>query len=64
MPSAAFHSNYWAGSADAPPPAASTAEPGYPIWQASVICGSGFGASQVVWEWLRDQVVTTTQEKR
>lgn len=63
MPGAVFHSQYWAGSADTPAPA-TTAVPSYPSWQASVICGSGFGATQAVWDWLRDRVVTTTQEKR
>ena len=64
MPTAALHSQYWAvqSTAVAPP---ELAVPGYPMWQASVICGSGFGAMQAAWEWTRDRVaVTTTQEKR
>lgn len=62
MPSAALHSQYWQTQAPVTPGVETT--PGYPIWQASVICGSGFGVTQVVWEWLRDCVVTTTQEQR
>lgn len=56
------HSHYWA---NATPSTVADAAPmtGYPAWQTSVIIGSGFGASQVVWDWLRERRVTTTQEK-
>lgn len=55
MPTAALHSNYWAGSADAPPDPPETGIANvvsYPHWQTTVTVGSGFGVSQVVWEWL------------
>jgi len=63
MPTAALHSQYWqTQSTSAPAPESQVF--GYPAWQAAVICGSGFGAMQAVWEWSRDRVTTTTQEKR
>ena len=63
MPTAALHSQYWAGSADAPDPpdppeTGDSANNGYVPWQTTVVIGGGFGVTQVVWEWLvarRDQ---------
>jgi hypothetical protein len=52
MPTAALHSNYWAGSADAPAAAAETVLSHYPAWQATVITPSLFGSFQIVYEWL------------
>lgn len=54
MPSGAFHSQYWAGSADAPAPpqTGASANGGYVPWQTTVVIGSGFGMTQVAWEWV------------
>ena len=64
MPGAWAHSNYWANATPSTVVDAAVQVTGYPAWQTSVIIGSGFGASQAVWEWVRDRVNTTTQEKQ
>lgn len=64
MPTAAFHSFFWDGSADAgetpPDPPTSGAQVSYPTWQMTItphVAGSGFGALQAVYErWLQMQV--------
>lgn len=61
MPSGAFHSNYWAGSADAPA-AATTTVVSYPTWMTTVTVGMGFGVLQALYERWRPSV-TTTQGK-
>ena len=58
MPSAVFHSNYWAGSADAPAAATETVV-SYPRWMTTVTVGSGFGALQAVYERWRPTATTT-----
>lgn len=64
MPSGAFHSNYWAGSAD-PPVAPSASTPsGYIPWQINVISFGGFGAAQVVWEWAIAKASGTWPSRR
>jgi hypothetical protein len=63
MPTLWAHSHYWSNAnpstvVDLP------AVGGYPGWQTSVILGSGFGISQVIWEWMADRNArTTTQAK-
>jgi hypothetical protein len=53
MPSAACHSLFWAvpSAPAAPPGTGASANGGYIPWQTSVVMGSGFGVTQVVWEW-------------
>jgi hypothetical protein len=54
MPSAAFHANYWATPSPPPDPpgTGASANGGYIPWQTTVVMGSGFGVTQVAWEWL------------
>lgn len=53
MPSAALHGAYWrTQTPEIPPTPGASANGGYVCWQMNVIAGSGFGVSQVVWEWL------------
>jgi len=51
MPSAAFHSNYWA-NANPDPVVAEDVRATYPMWQAAVIMPSLFGSLQIVCDWL------------
>jgi hypothetical protein len=55
-----MHSHFWSGSADAPLVPVVSANGGYVAWQTTVIVGSGFGFTQVVWDWLLAR--TTTQD--
>lgn len=49
MPVLSFgHSQYWQGPHGAGTPN-DVPIVSYPLWQTSVICGSGFGVLQVVW---------------
>lgn len=51
------HSKYWQAHEPEPPvEAGASADGGYIPWQTTVIFGSGFGAMQVVWMWVVDQV--------
>lgn len=54
MPSAALHSQYWAGSGGgpAPPQTGASAAGGYVPWQTTVIIGMGGGVFQALWERL------------
>ena len=66
MPTLWAHSHFWNVSGTPSTIADPVAVTGYPAWQTSVILGSGFGASHIIWDWLeaRKQArVTTTQEK-
>lgn len=53
MPTAALHSHYWAVPPGPviPPGTGASANGGYVVWQTTTLC-SGFGVSQVAWEWL------------
>ena len=66
MPTGAFHSNYWAGSADVPEPpgTGASANGGYVPWQIVVVAGSGFGALQVVWDKVAALTRTTSAQVR
>ena len=58
MPSAALHSQYWAGPEvpGIPPGTGASAAGGYPVWQTAVVVGSGFGITQVIWEMAVTQI--------
>ena len=62
MPTAACHSFFWAGSADAPAPPdppTSGSQVSYPTWQTTITIGSGFGVLQAVYDRWRPSVTTT-----
>lgn len=50
------HSQFWSGSQGPPPESPTPSFGGYPAWQTSVITFSGFGVTQIVWEWLVQRV--------
>ncbi len=55
MPTAALHSHYWAGS-NGTPVALTSGPASYPIWQTSIIVGSGLGVLQALYErWQASQ---------
>lgn len=54
MPGLWAHNRYWQTQAAEPPPdPIVSANGGYVTWQPAVILGSGLGALQTIWEWLR-----------
>ena len=57
MPTGALHSHYWAGPSTPaiPPGTGASAAGGYPVWQTTVVVGSGFGVTQVIWEMAIEQ---------
>lgn len=64
MPTAALHSAYWKARAQAAtPPLVSGPFVSYPMWQTSIICGSGFGVFQAIYEQWRPSVTTTAPPK-
>ena len=64
MPTLWAHSHYWATPSAPAVPYTAGNFTGYPGWQTSVILGSGFGVSQVIWEWLADRNRLTTTQTR
>lgn len=53
MPTLWAHGTYFNNSSTVVPPTLATGGGGYPLWQASVIAPSLFGAFQVYWERLK-----------
>ena len=66
MPTAAVHSLFWAstvvGEGGNPAPGVSAAG-GYVPWQTSIVIGSGFGVTQVVWDWACRKTPTAWPQK-